>query len=352
MDTIPAIQQDTIPIQQLPDTLKETNEGIDPLFLMIERKTQEVEAIKEQVSIQKQWAAKQKTIPKVDTTCHICPSSNPIPLHSIVELSKPSKSLFNIEPLYDKNYFFAVRGNSKPVFIETKQTIPGQFKDSFKINPLKEDVVNPDWFFYPLLVLLVLAGVIRTFFANHITILFRSSLFFFISNKLKRERTGIWDRAFIILDSIFFISMPLLVVLTLNYFGIWLEYSMFSVMALTFTALLGFRILRYLFLKFLGFLTNQTEAFNTLRFNQLVYARTTGITFVPLLILFAYTDDTFQEIIFYILIATASFYLIFSIIRTFQVFIFKGFSIFYLILYLCALEIIPILIIYKEIFGE
>jgi len=41
--------------------------------------------------------------------------------------------------------------------------------------------------------------------------------------------------------------------------------------------------------------------------------------------------------------------MIFRMIRTIKVFIDNGLSIFYFILYLCALEIVPLLVIWKEV---
>jgi hypothetical protein len=123
-------------------------------------------------------------------------------------------------------------------------------------------------------------------------------------------------------------------------------------MAFTFIGLLGYRFFRYVSLKTLGFLTKQTTEFSNIYFNQLLYPRVAGVFIVPMLILFNYTNNLFQEIMYYVIITTAFIYIFFRVFRTLQVFLFKGFSIFYLILYLCALEIIPVLIIFKEIFWE
>lgn len=352
-DTIPTLSQDTIPLAPVNDTIKKTQEGINPLFLMSERKSQEVEAIKEQLTIQKTRVSS-RLKPPVDTTCYICPDTHLITLQSIVEAKEPAQQIFNIVTLYDKGYYLREFGASKPVFIETQEATAKYSPKDINIRALNNELRSVDWAIYPLLGLILFIGFLKAFFSEQLSTLFRSTVFFFLANKLTRENSVLWNRMFVLLDFVFFISVPILVVLMLKYSGLSnsFDYSLVSIMAFTFIGLLGYRFLRYFSLKTLGFLTQQTTEFSNIYFNQLLYPRAAGVFLVPMLILFAYTNNLFQEIMYYVIISTAFIYLVFRVFRTLQVFIFKGFSIFYLILYLCALEIIPVLIIFKEIFWE
>jgi hypothetical protein len=352
-DSTLKLSQDTISGAPANDTIKKTQEGINPLFLMSERKSEEVEAYKEQVSIQKTWAAT-RVKSTADTTCYICPDTQLITLQSIVESQEPPQQIFNIISLYDKDYYVRELGPSRPVFIETQETTLKDSPINLRTKGLNNELNAADWAIYPLLTLVLFIGFLKAFFSEELSSLFRSTTFFFLAKKLTRENSILWNRMFMMLDFVFFISVPIFVALMLNHsdLGESLDYSLVSILALTFFGLLGFRVLRYFFLKTLGFITQQTTEFSYIYFNQLLYPRAIGVIIVPMLILFAYTNNLFQEIMYYALITTIFIYLILRVFRTFQVFLFKGFSIFYLILYLCALEIIPVLIVFKEIFWE
>lgn len=350
-DIVLSIQQDTIPIQQPRDTTEETTEGIDPLFLIIERKSQEVEAIKEEVSTYKKQLVK-KALPKQDTTCQICPKSEPLPLFAIVESSSLPKNTFDINPLYDKSFYLSNYSRSKPVFIETKDNGSNNKELLIKPESLGKGSPSIDWVFFPLIGLILILGYLRIKFPTQLSSLIRSTFFFFVANKLTKESSFHWGRFFVVLDVIYISSIPILTILVINHIGIGYDQNISLIALLTAIGLLGYKFYRFIFLKALGLVTSQSSAFETLRFNQLLYSRVMGIVLVPLLLVFAYSTQTLQTASLYTIALVFSLILIFSIIRTLQVFIFKGFSIFYLILYLCALEIIPVLVIVKEIFWE
>jgi len=76
-----------------------------------------------------------------------------------------------------------------------------------------------------------------------------------------------------------------------------------------------------------------------------------GVVAVPFVFIMAYGKGIPQSISFYALASLFIIMLILRFFRSLKVFLNKGFSIFYFILYLCALEIIPVLIVFKEILG-
>lgn len=342
-------RQDTIPFQQQPDTVKGATEGIDPLFLMIERKTQEVEAIKEEVIAQKKKLPP-KVVVKQDTTCHICPLSDPLPLFSIVENNQFSENNFDLSTQYDKD-FLLNQLYKTPVFVEIKDTLSSTKRISLSSSSKLYDKSNIDWIFFPLVALLFILGVVKIVFPSQLSTTFRSLIYFFLANKINKESSSIFARFNFLLDFIFIVSIPILTVLLVNYYQIW-DYSFISIALATLVGLFLYRLYSFIFLKSIGAVTNNPLKFELIRYNHLIFPRITGIVLVPLLLLFAYSVGTLQTISLYIILLLMSLILILRTIRSFQVFIFNGFSIFYLILYLCALEIIPILVVIKEIYWE
>jgi hypothetical protein len=78
--------------------------------------------------------------------------------------------------------------------------------------------------------------------------------------------------------------------------------------------------------------------------NVYVYNKILGIFLLPITFAAFYTSDNMAEILLIAAILFYIFSLIFKIIRGFQIIIKNDVFIFYSILYLCTLEILPIII--------
>ena len=106
-------------------------------------------------------------------------------------------------------------------------------------------------------------------------------------------------------------------------------------------------LVRVVLLNLAGFLFNKVRIFREYLYNTLIFNKLLGIVLLPLLLLVVYTTGILKEVIFWILVATVSAILIMRIIRV-TVFSFKkGVSLFYMFLYLCALELVPLALLYK-----
>lgn len=347
------LQQDTIPTTQGKDTLESKHQGIDPLFLMIERKSQEVEAYKEQVAIQR-LRAREQARPKVDTTCHLCPSSEKIPLQSIIISQKTDNTLFGAPKLYDKDFFFVQVGSNKPVFIETEKTVTLKPSESLNPIPISKETFAFDVGFFILFGLVAFSIAIKVFFSNYFHSLFQSNIYFSVASKLTRESSLVWNRLFLMLDLVFFISIPLALFIAIDYMGIVdnLDFDSKIIALFALGGLIIFRVFRILASSLVGFLSRQPTTFEFLNHNQFIFPRTLGIILTPLMVLIIYSPREFSYWVFYFMLFIVGVAILLRLTRTIQVFLFKGFSIFYIILYLCALEIIPILLVYKLVVGE
>jgi hypothetical protein len=158
------------------------------------------------------------------------------------------------------------------------------------------------------------------------------------------------QRANMFLDLLYFFSLPYIVLFTANYFdtSILSSINPFLALLIILLAFFSLRIFRFITIKSIGYISGQWDDVNLLYFNQLLFLRIIGLINVPVLFFLAYTDGTTHKIILLIALSLLCLSLILRSLRMFQVFIKKGFSIFYFLLYLCALEIIPLLILIKE----
>lgn len=109
--------------------------------------------------------------------------------------------------------------------------------------------------------------------------------------------------------------------------------------------------LRFLLIFFIGALAGTRDVFNEYAFNILQLYKFLGI---PLLLInfFIPFFDSIPDIILYIIsFALIGNLLIIRVLRLASVFIKRGVSLLYFILYLCALEFIPILVFIKYLAG-
>ncbi|NOU18287.1 MAG: DUF4271 domain-containing protein [Bacteroidales bacterium] len=242
---------------------------------------------------------------------------------------------------YHKRFF-------RPILIENKEV----HSSSLKEISIKEKNPNlHDWAFIPLLLGMFIIASIITFYRKYLGQLIESTIYIFSSSKYLKERNTLFQRLTFFLDFLFIISFSLLVDMIVRKFEIYTPSNRFDYLIfLTFCAfLLALRVFRKIIYKISALFSNQNNFFNDLYSNSSLYTRTLGVFLLPLVFFISYTTGFVTLFLFYLAILITSIILITRVIRMFKVFVKAGFSIFYFILYLCALELAPLFIVWKEV---
>lgn len=287
---------------------------------------------------------------EVDTVCHICPKGEPVSLLQVLTESYNSQSILSEATLYDEADFAKLHKVATPVFIETTSKTSSKAEN----YPYEKMVENKssfsEWVFLPIVALVLLMAVVRIAYGKYLILLFQGASHLFYAEKIFQEKSMFAQRANMFLDILYFFSLPYIVLFTANYFEKSILSSINPFLALLFMLLAFFslRIFRFISIKSIGYVSDQRDDVNLLYFNQLLYLRIIGLVNVPVLFFLAYTEGTTHKFILFFALSLLILSLIFRSFRMFQVFIKKGFSIIYFLLYLCALEIIPLLILIKE----
>lgn len=331
------------------DTIK-TPSDINPIFLEFERKSVEIEEQKAKV-VKVPIPARKFQVTKTDTTCYICPQGEFVPLHSIIEQKQIPQNLFTETTLYNKVYYKNFIGAKGSVFLETERTPEKTFTESITIKPKAKKNATQDWTIWPSILILLLLAYIKISYSKSITSLFRGGIFHFIAGRLTKENSLLWSRLFILLDTLFFITIPLGISLAMGHLELIPEnFSSFKVFILSLAVLLAFRVFRFISIKAIGVISNKQKELNDLYFNTLLYTRIISILLAPIVVLLVYINRSLTTTLLIVSAGLVVIAVVYRTLRTLQVFINKGFSLFYLILYLCALEIIPILLLAKTIY--
>ena len=237
----------------------------------------------------------------------------------------------------------------KPIVILEKKELTSHIEKSYSIKEKIQS--NTDWTIIPLLTGMFLLASIVTLYRKYLGQLFESIVYRFTSNKLFNDKNSHFQRLAIMLDLLFILSFSLIVDQIAKRYDLYsstgkYEYLVFLISCLF---LLTLRFFRWIVFKLSALFSNHQSFFSELFISSSIYTRILGVFLLPFVFLITYSTGFITTVLIYISVLSIFIMLILRTINMFKVFMVRGFSIFYFILYLCALEIAPLLVILKEV---
>ena len=229
--------------------------------------------------------------------------------------------------------------------VTTEETKAEQIKEL----PINQDSQGDfDWLTYVLIGTFLLIGWSRLFFAKYFSTLMKSLHSYNYASSLYYGKNSLTIKASTLLNLTFFLTAGTFLFQTLNYyeFSIPLTEPPLQLLALTGFFMVWY-IWNYLTSAFIGSVFLRQNSFQEYFHNYNLYRKILGISLFPVILVLQYISPEYKAVI--ILIGAILFGILYFIhlLRGFVVFIKKNVSIFYLILYLCALEFLPLLLLYK-----
>ena len=222
-----------------------------------------------------------------------------------------------------------------------------QLIDDKLIKPRTENTPHP-WLFAVFLTQLFLLVVIRLVFDKDLFAQLRAYFNLNLSQQLQREMENTIPFSTLLLNINGFISLAALIYLTLIYFGLIDRTGDFQF----FTIILGFTtgvlVLKYLAMKLMANIFPIAEELDLYNFNFFLNHQLLGIVLVPLNMVIAYgiAVSPFVFTILALLVVGLSFILLTIKGLTIGISYFRFYK-FHFIIYICTLEIAPILVLYK-----
>jgi len=272
------------------------------------------------------------------------------PLHEKLEKDPFQQNLFlnfsDLKPKEDKiDQVFAYESGENV----THQLV--QEKEKIQPKYFTKDV-QFDWITILFIAVFLLLGWVRLFNKKYLISLVKSIVSYKEANTLYREKNSLMVRASFIIN-IIFISIISLYIIQLNQ-NLSLGTSRLSKQILYLIVSAGFvglYILRVISAQFIGLVFLQQRTFSEYLHNVNIYTKVTGLFLLPVVIALQYLSLEYLNLIIWIgLIIIGTLYFL-QTLRAFQILIRNNVSIFYMILYLCAFEIAPFLIIYKLVLS-
>ena len=205
-----------------------------------------------------------------------------------------------------------------------------------------------DWITFVLVASLLLIGWTRIFYKKYFISLVQSFHFYNYASTLFWGKNSLTQRASVLLNLNFFMIGGMIAFQSLNQFlhnpegispiQVWLLFTAF---------LVAWYSWNYLMTKFTGFVFLRQRVFSEYLHNYNLYRKMAGIALFPIAVVVQFIQEPYRP--YFLIAGGIIFGLIFlvHIIRGFQVFAKENVSIFYLFLYLCALEFLPIVLVFE-----
>ncbi|MEA3446658.1 MAG: DUF4271 domain-containing protein [Bacteroidota bacterium] len=236
---------------------------------------------------------------------------------------------------------------------EVNETLTTESKSDWQ-NPIAFNKTwqSHDWMIGILLFVLISIGWIRMRYRKLLINNRKAALSIRDSKRLFGEQNFLSQRIYLMLNFVFFINLALFISQILEYYQVGIpRFSGFYIFSILLLVLIILYLLKILIYKFIAFLFQIQHVADETIYIWFVINRLTGLVLLPFIITIPFIADNY--VIWLIYGGLTAFILLYllQVLRSLQLFIMNISSVLYSILYLCALEIAPVIIIYKFCFS-
>ena len=217
-----------------------------------------------------------------------------------------------------------------------------------KRTPNEKFFVHTDWILIVALLSLALFSWINLVYKKFISSIFLSAINLNSANKMFIERNIMTNRISFGLNIIYLINTSIIGYFIFHYYNLGIiGCTGFETSLIFFGVLSIIYSIKLFVFKILDFILLSKKKFTEYYYNIFIYNKIYGIILFPLILAIPFTSNIISVILIKTAIVILIILYLFKILRGIQISIQIRLSFFYLFLYLCALEIIPILIIYR-----
>ncbi len=204
------------------------------------------------------------------------------------------------------------------------------------------------WYFYLLMILLIAYAVARAFLGRLLSSTFTAAISYNNAVSLFNDNSQLQRQRDSVLYGFYFLSLGFFLMLISNLQN-WRPYDLEGFSLFAFFTLLTFLVFytRRIILNLIGHVFFSLTLFREYLYHGYSYNKLLGIVLIPLNFAIVYTNGIIQKIVVIISVSALISVIIMKIFRGLLFSYKHNVFNFYLFLYLCALEIVPIFLIYK-----
>ncbi|MCG6188249.1 DUF4271 domain-containing protein [Maribellus maritimus] len=214
--------------------------------------------------------------------------------------------------------------------------------------PVRErNAYNTDWLTFVLIATFVLFASVRFSFSKYIDYLFQSVVNYSSSFRMIEEKNYSISSGAVRLEIFFYLTFSVFLFQLVSYFNFKSPFGSWILFLLLFGSVLIYFVAKKMIYRAVGTVIEGWEETGEYLFNHDNFNRVAGLILFPIVVLISFIP--FESIGFLIftgcVILVVFYFLLLG--RGISILLKKQFSIFYLFLYLCSLEFLPLLLIYK-----
>lgn len=228
--------------------------------------------------------------------------------------------------------------------------LPVKAEHVFRIDSVRAPQ-SKDELFYVFVGIFLFLGFIRFIFPKYFQNIFR--LFFQTSFRQKQTREQLLqDTLPSLLMNIFFVLVGGFLITLLSLEHHWVKADFWQTLLYCSGLLAGVYIVKYLFLKFAGWVFNVRDAAETYAFIVFLINKILGVVVLPLLLFYAFSDGEISKTLITIILCIIVLMIAYRYIASLSI-IRNNLKVSALqfFIYLCAVEMVPLMIIYKVLFN-
>ncbi len=220
----------------------------------------------------------------------------------------------------------------------------------FRYDKGKERHIGEPWLVGVILSLLLFFALLKRLFSKEVEVILQSLISNRIMNQISKDGNIFASRPFVLFFILFGFTIGTLLYLAGRYFQLSYSYSGIQWLCILSLSVIGLFAMKIVLVMFAGFLFDvQKPAKEYASILYLTYFNA-AILYLPLIFAFALTPERYAQVYLYIAIGLLLLVFCFQFLRA-GANILSGykFPIMYLIIYLCALEVCPLLILIKAL---
>lgn len=243
-------------------------------------------------------------------------------------------------------YIYEDLGSTKDTTERTSTQPDKSFISRFNSNSVEK--AGHAWFLIIFILVLAQLARVRLYYGKFFGPVLFSSISYQTENNLYRNRNTQFFQYSFNLNTIFFLIVPLFIIQVSESFHInILKYSSVVNYLVLVAVVFAWFILKYIVSKLIGYISLSQKLFDEYFFTYSLSIKNIALLLIPVSIFIAYVDIGFNHVFIFLGIAIMGLAYILRVSRLLFLFLSKRFSVLYGILYLCALEILPILILIR-----
>jgi len=221
-----------------------------------------------------------------------------------------------------------------------------QSEELYDPSPLKTGTES--WQVIILVIAVLLLGMVKAFSNNRYKLGLKALFKYGVAQEITREEQVFFHRSNVLLTFVHIFTLSLFLYqikrMVLN------ESSVPEGLTSFFVILGGVMILyimKYIFSKLLLFVFNETTSASEYVFNVSLYNNLMGVLLIPILCITYFTDFLFQPLLIYIVIPLVLSVFLLRLVRLFLIGRSRELLYVYIFLYICTLEILPLVVLYR-----